>query len=92
MCIILLTTEANKVAEVAKIQYDQKVMEKEKQKEMSRIDDEAYLARLKSQADALFYSAQKEADSNAVSRWTSIEDNIIIISLFSLSSLLNIYN
>ena len=91
MYIIFLTTEANKVAEVAKIQFDQKVMEKEKQKEMSRIDDEAHLARLKSQADALYYSAQKEAESNTVSHWTSIKDNNII-SFFSSSSLLNIYN
>lgn len=77
---------------MAKIQFDQKVMEKEKQKEMSRIDDEAHLARLKSQADALFYSAQKESESNTVGHWTSIEENIITISLFSSSSLLNIYN
>ena len=58
--------EANKVAEVAKIQFEQKVMEKEKQKEMSRIDDETKIARLKAQADANYYTAQKEADSNNV--------------------------
>ena len=58
--------EAEKVAAVARIQFEQKVMEKEKQKEMSRIDDEAYLARLKAQADATFYTAEKEAEANRV--------------------------
>ena len=51
---------------VAQIQFEQKVMEKEKQKEMSRIEDEAKLARLKAQADADFYTAQKLSDGNKV--------------------------
>lgn len=42
-------------------------MEKEKLKEMSRIDDGAYLARLKAQADATFYTAEKETEANRVS-------------------------
>ena len=41
-------------------------MEREKQKEMSRIDDETKLARLKAQADANYYTAQKESDANNV--------------------------
>lgn len=44
--------EAEKVREVARIQYDQKVMEKESAKKMSQIEDEAYLARMKAHADA----------------------------------------
>jgi regulator of protease activity HflC (stomatin/prohibitin superfamily) len=56
--------EANKVAEVAGIQYNQKVMEKEKMKEISRIEDESKLARLKAQADADFYSVSKESEAN----------------------------
>ncbi|XP_003383395.1 PREDICTED: erlin-1-like [Amphimedon queenslandica] len=56
--------EANKVAEVAKIQFEQKVMEREKQKEMSRIDDETKSARIIAQADANYYTAQKESDAN----------------------------
>ena len=54
------------MAEVAGIQFDQKVMEKQKMKEMSRIEDESKLARLKAQADADFYTAQKESEANNV--------------------------
>ena len=54
--------EAEKVREVARIQYDQKVMEKESVK-MSQIEDEAYLARMKAHADADYYTAQKLAEA-----------------------------
>ena len=57
--------EAEKVREVARIQYDQKVMEKESVK-MSQIEDEAYLARMKAHADADYYTAQKLAEANKV--------------------------
>ena len=52
--------------QVAQIQFEQKVMEKEKQKEMSLIEDMTKLARLKAQADADFYTAQKLSDANKV--------------------------
>ena len=52
--------------QVAQIQFEQKVMEKEKQKEMSQIEDLTKLARLKAQADADFYTAQKMSDANKV--------------------------
>ena len=52
--------------QVALIQFEQKVMEKDKQKEMSRIEDLTKLARLKAQADADFYTAQKMSDANKV--------------------------
>ncbi len=58
--------EAQKIAEVAGIGFDQKVMEKEKQKEMSRIEDETNLAQKKAGADASFYTTQKESESNKV--------------------------
>ena len=59
-------TEAEKVAEVTKIQYDRKIMEKEKQKKMSEIDDSANLARMTAQADADFYKIQRQAEANKV--------------------------
>ena len=58
--------------EVARIQYDQKVMEKESVKKMSQIEDEAYLARMKAHADADYYTAQKLADSNKVCPCTDV--------------------
>lgn len=56
--------EAEKAAQVSKIQYEQKVTEKESQKRMSQIEDEAQYARQKSKADGEFYKAQKEAEAN----------------------------
>ena len=58
--------EAEKVAEVALIQFEQKVMEKQKQKEMSRIGDETQLAKQRASADAEFYTSQKQSESNKV--------------------------
>ncbi|XP_074856098.1 erlin-1-like isoform X3 [Carettochelys insculpta] len=56
--------EAEKVAEVAKIRYRQKVMEKETEKRISEIEDAVFLARERTKADAEYYAAQKMADSN----------------------------
>ncbi|XP_038265618.1 erlin-1 isoform X2 [Dermochelys coriacea] len=56
--------EAEKVAEVAKIHYRQKVMEKETEKKISEIEDAVLLARKRTKADAEYYTAQKMADSN----------------------------
>lgn len=64
--------EAEKVREVARIQYDQKVMEKESAKKMSQIEDEAYLARMKAHADADYYTAQKLAEANKVCSCTCV--------------------
>ena len=41
-------------------------MEKEKQKQMSQIENEAHLARITSQADADYYLMEKQAESNKV--------------------------
>ncbi|XP_063146678.1 erlin-1-like [Candoia aspera] len=56
--------EAEKIAQVAKIQYQQKVMETLTEKRISELEDAAYLAREKAKADAEYYTAQKAADSN----------------------------
>lgn len=56
--------EAEKQASVAKIQWEQKVMEKESEKRMSEIEDLTHLAREKAKSDANFYKAEKEALAN----------------------------
>ncbi|XP_051897626.1 erlin-1-like isoform X1 [Pristis pectinata] len=56
--------EAEKFAQVAQIQFQQKIMEKETQKKISEIEDRAYLAREKAKADAEFYTAERTAQAN----------------------------
>uniref|UniRef100_A0A8C8SXY4 Erlin-1 n=1 Tax=Pelusios castaneus TaxID=367368 RepID=A0A8C8SXY4_9SAUR len=56
--------EAEKAAEVAKIHYRQKVMEKETEKRISEIEDAVFLARQRTKADAEYYTARKMAHSN----------------------------
>lgn len=56
--------EAEKVAQVAQIQFQQKVMEKETEKKISQIEDAAFLARERAKADAEYYTAAKFAEAN----------------------------
>uniref|UniRef100_A0AAY5EUK9 Erlin-1 n=1 Tax=Electrophorus electricus TaxID=8005 RepID=A0AAY5EUK9_ELEEL len=56
--------EAQKVAQVAEIQFKQKIMEKETEKRISEIEDAAFMAREKAKADAEFYTAAKSAEAN----------------------------
>lgn len=56
--------EAEKVSSVAKIQYNQKIMEKESEKKIADIEVLMHVEREKSLADASFYKAQKETESN----------------------------
>ena len=56
--------EAEKIAQVAKIQFQQKVKEKETEKRISEIEDVAFLAREKAKADAEYYATHKYATSN----------------------------
>ncbi|XP_077351929.1 erlin-1 [Festucalex cinctus] len=56
--------EAQKVAQVAEIQFQQKVMEKETEKKISEIEDAAFLAREKAKADAEYYTAARFAEAN----------------------------
>nr|XP_056707264.1 erlin-1-like [Euleptes europaea] len=58
--------EAEKAAQVAKIQNQQKVMETLTGKRISELEDAAFLAREKAKADAHYYTAQKAAVSNKV--------------------------
>lgn len=55
--------EAEKVALVAKIQWDQKIMEKESEKKMAEIEDSTHVAREKAKADAEYYKAERQAES-----------------------------
>uniref|UniRef100_A0A8C5H8M8 Erlin-1 n=1 Tax=Gouania willdenowi TaxID=441366 RepID=A0A8C5H8M8_GOUWI len=56
--------EAQKVAQVAEIQFQQKVMEKETEKRISQIEDSAFLAREKAKADAEYYTSARLAEAN----------------------------
>jgi len=56
--------EAEKNQQVAKINFDQKIMEKESLKKMSIIEDEMFFNREKMKADAEFYTKEKTADGN----------------------------
>lgn len=58
--------EAEKEAQVAKIQYDQKIMEKESLQRMASIEDEMHLARQKSRSDANFYQMERQAKANTL--------------------------
>lgn len=55
---------AEKEAQVAKIQYQQKIMEKESLQRIAQIEDEMHLARQKSHADAEFYNLKQQAEVN----------------------------
>merc|ERR1719462_837078 len=56
--------EAEKEAQVAKIRYEQNILEKESMQTMEKINDEVHLAKEKSKADAEFYKIQKQAEAN----------------------------
>ncbi|XP_012285043.1 erlin-2-B isoform X2 [Orussus abietinus] len=56
--------EAEKEALVAKIQYNQKIMEKESLQRIAAIEDEMHLAREKSRSDADYYQMKKQAEAN----------------------------
>merc|ERR1712012_359229 len=56
--------EAEKEANVAKIQFERKILEKESMQKMAKIEDEMHLAREKAKSDAEFYRIQKQAEAN----------------------------
>ena len=64
--LVLDFPEAEKASQVAKITWEQKIMEKESQKKMSEIEDSTHLAKEKAKADAEFYKSEKESESNKV--------------------------
>lgn len=55
---------AEKDAHVAKIHYQQKIMEKESLQRIAQIEDEMHLARQRSRADAEAYRLKQQADVN----------------------------
>lgn len=57
---------AEKEAQVAKIQFEQKIMEKESLQRIAQIEDQMHLARQKSHADAEFYKLKQQAEVNKV--------------------------
>ncbi|KAL0487985.1 hypothetical protein AKO1_008879 [Acrasis kona] len=59
------TIEAEKLAQVSKIQIQQQVYEKDAKKKMSEIEDTMHLAREKSRSDAEYYKRTREAEANA---------------------------
>ena len=56
--------EAEKLAHVAKIQYEQNIASKESEKRIAEIEVEMHLARERSLADANKYKADTETESN----------------------------
>ena len=56
--------EAEKLAQVAKIQYEQKILGKESEKRIAEIDAEMHLAKERALADANKYRNDQEAESN----------------------------
>merc|ERR1712241_1365003 len=56
--------EAEKEAQVAKIRYEQNILEKESLQKMETINDEVHLEKERSRADAEFYKIQKLAEAN----------------------------
>lgn len=56
--------EAEKQAQISKIQYEQKIMEKESLQKIEVIENQIHLDRFRSLADAEFYTAQRKAEAN----------------------------
>merc|ERR1719481_2387190 len=56
--------EAEKEAMVAKIRYDQNILEEESQQKIESITDEVHLAKEKTKTDAEYYKIQKQAEAN----------------------------
>merc|ERR1719229_195497 len=56
--------EAEKEAQVAKIRYEQNILEKESMQKMETINDEVHLAKERSRADAEFYKIERSATAN----------------------------
>merc|ERR1719187_1866461 len=56
--------EAEKEAQVAKIKYEQNILEKEAMQKMETINDQMHVAKEKSKTDAEFYKVQKQAEAN----------------------------
>lgn len=60
----LAIIQAEKSSQVAQIQFNQKIMEKESQKKISEIEDQAHLAKHRAMADAEYYTTIKQIEAN----------------------------
>jgi len=60
----LAIIQAEKQSQVAQIKFNQQIMEKESQKKISLIEDEAHLAKQKARADAEYYTNMKQIGAN----------------------------
>ena len=58
--------EAEKEAQVAKIQFEKQILEKESVQKMALIDDAIHLAKEKSRTDAEFYRVERLASANGL--------------------------
>lgn len=56
--------EAEKQAQISRIQYEQKIMEKESMKKINAIENQIQLDRMRSNADAELYNIQRKAEAN----------------------------
>lgn len=60
----LAVIQAEKLSQVAQIQFNQKILEKESHQKISKIEDETHLAKQIAKADAEFYSQKKIIEAN----------------------------
>lgn len=58
--------EAEKEHQVSKIQYEQKIMEKQSLQQMAMIENEMHLAQEKSRSEAEFFQMKQEAEANKI--------------------------
>merc|ERR1719273_2614706 len=58
--------DAERDAQVAKIEYERKILEKESLQKMAKIEDEMHLAKERSKTDAEFYRIKRESEANAL--------------------------
>lgn len=68
--------EAEKQAQISKIQYEQKIMEKESVQRMEKIENKIQSDRLRSQADNELYIAQQQV--NKLNRITKLFTFLLI--------------
>lgn len=80
--------EAEKAQMVAKITWEQKIMEKESEKKIAEIEAQTHMNKEKSIADAEFYKAEKEAQSNKLKL---TKDYLELVKYQSLSKNSKIY-
>uniref|UniRef100_UPI00358FBA87 erlin-2-B-like isoform X1 n=1 Tax=Myxine glutinosa TaxID=7769 RepID=UPI00358FBA87 len=79
--------EAEMVAQISRIQYEQRVLEKETERKISELEDNAYLARQKNKADAEFYTAMQTAEANRLKLTPEFLQSMKLKSLSGISKM-----